>query len=101
MDIELADLLTSLRSEINRARIDAAGEDVRFRVNSIDLEVQVEVEKSGEAGAGVKFWVLSIGGKGSAKSTQTHVVKLSLTAETDTGGPVLTSDEVSSLLAAD
>jgi hypothetical protein len=100
MDIELADLLASLRSEISRARIDAAGRDVRFRINTIDLELQVAVEKSAEADAGVRFWVVSIGGKGSAKSAETHLVKLSLTAETDTGEPVLTGDDVSDLLAA-
>ncbi|MER6530611.1 trypco2 family protein [Streptomyces sp. NPDC001508] len=97
MDIELADLLTSLRSEIDRARLAAAGQDVRFRINSIDLELQVAVEKTAEANAGVRFWVVSLGGKGGGKSAQTHTVKLSLAAETDTGEQVLTGDDVSSL----
>ncbi|MER6166956.1 trypco2 family protein [Streptomyces violaceorubidus] len=101
MDIELADLLKSLRSEISRARIDAGGQDVRFRINSIDLEVNVAVEKSAEGSAGVRFWVVSLGGKAGAKSAQTHVVKLSLTAESDTGDPILTGDDVSNLFVAD
>ncbi len=100
MDIELADLLRSLRSEINRARLEAADQDMRFRINAIDLELQVAVEKSAEANTGVRFWVVSLGGKGSVKSTQTHTVKLSLAAETDTGEPVLTGDDVSHLLSA-
>jgi hypothetical protein len=100
MEIELADLLTSLRSEINRARLDATGQDVRFRVNAINLEIHVAVEKSAEADAGVRFWVVSVGGKAGGKSGQTHVVKLSLAAETETGGPVLTGDDVSDLLPA-
>ncbi|MFF0301721.1 trypco2 family protein [Streptomyces sp. NPDC004562] len=99
MDIELATLLASLRSEINRARLDSAGQEVRFRINSIDLELQVAVEKSAEANAGVRFWVVSLGGKGGSKSAETHVVKLSLTAETDTGEPVLTGDDISGLLS--
>lgn len=101
MDIELADLLASLRSEIGRARLNAAGQDVRFRINNIELELQVAVEKSAEADAGVRFMVVSFGGKGTAKSAQTHVVKLSLTAETDTGGQVLTGDDVADLFAVD
>ena len=101
MPVELADLLTSLRAEINRAQLNAAGQDVRFRINSIDLELQVAVEKSTEANAGVRFWVISLGGKGGAKLTETHVVKLSLATETDTGEPVLTGDDVSNLLSAD
>jgi hypothetical protein len=101
MDIELADLLSALRSEIDRARTNAAGKDVRFKINSIDLELQVTVEKTAEASAGVRFWVVSAGGRGSARSAETHLVKLSLTAETDTGGPVLTGEDITDLLPAD
>ncbi|SOD66815.1 hypothetical protein SAMN06297387_12736 [Streptomyces zhaozhouensis] len=99
MHIELADLLASLRSELNRARLDAAGEDVRFRVGSIDLELQVAVEKSADAKAGVRFWVVSLDGGGSVKSTHTHTVRISLAAETGGGDPVLTGDDVSDLLS--
>lgn len=100
MGIELAALLASLRSEISRARLDSVGKDVRFRVDAIDLELQVAVEKSVEADGGVRFWVVSMGGKGTAKSTETHVIKLSLGAVTDTGETVLTGDDVSDLLSA-
>ncbi|MDQ0990204.1 trypco2 family protein [Streptomyces sp. V3I7] len=100
MDIELADLLASLRSELDRARTDADGKDVRFRINSIDLELQVAVEKSADAKAGVRFWVVSVGGGAAAKSSRTHTIKLSLDARTDTGDPVLTGDDVSDLLSA-
>lgn len=101
MEIELATMLASLRSEIERARLDSAGKDVRFRVDSIDLELQVAVEKSAEADAGVRFWVVSMGAKGGAKSSETHVIKLSLGAVTSTGDPVITGDEVSELLTTD
>ncbi|MFF4751686.1 trypco2 family protein [Streptomyces sp. NPDC002514] len=100
MDIELSDLLTSLRAEIDRARLAAAGQDVRFQIKSIDLELQVAVEKTAEANAGVKFWVVSLGGKGGGKTAQTHTVKLSLAAETEDGRPVLTDDDVSNLFPA-
>jgi Trypsin-co-occurring domain 2 len=100
MEIELATLLASLRSEINRARLDAADEEVRFRVDSIHLELQVAVEKAAEADAGVRFWVVSMGGKGTAKSAETHVIKLDLAAVTKTGDAVLTGDDVSGLMSA-
>ncbi|MCO5993911.1 trypco2 family protein [Actinoallomurus rhizosphaericola] len=99
MEIELAQLLTALRSEIDRARISALDQDVRFRINSIDLELQVAVEKSAEANAGVKFWVISIGGKAAAKSVGTHIVRLSLNAETASGEQVLTGDDISNLVS--
>ncbi|SFT21691.1 trypco2 family protein [Streptomyces sp. ok210] len=102
MAIALAHLLASLRSEIDRARIESADKDVRFRINSIDLELQVSVEESVEAKGGIRFWVVSMNGSAAAKSAQTHVVKLSLSAETgaETGTPqaVLTGSDVSDLL---
>ncbi|MCF6524259.1 trypco2 family protein [Streptomyces sp. JJ36] len=101
MDIELADLLRALRREIGRAQLDAAGEDVRFRIDDVELELQVAVERTREADAGVRFWVVSLGGKGTKTSTDTHVVRLSLSAETASGGPVFTGDDVSGLLAGD
>ncbi|MFC9928882.1 trypco2 family protein [Streptomyces sp. NPDC127190] len=103
MDIELSDLLASLRSEIETARAEADGKDVRFRIESLDLELQVAVEKSKQAKGGVKFWVLSGEASGGSKNTRTHVIKLRLSAETydEHGQPttVLTGDDVSDLLA--
>jgi hypothetical protein len=99
--IELAQLLTSLRSEINKARLDGQGKDVRFRIDGIELELQVTVERSAETNGGVRFWVASLGGKGGVTSGETHVVRLSLTAETSAGGSVLTGDSVAGLLADD
>jgi hypothetical protein len=101
MGIELATLLASLRSEIGRAQLASAGGDVRFRVDSIDLELQVAVEKTAEADAGVRFWVVSMGGKGGVKSAETHVVKMKLGAVTSTGESVYTADDVSELLTTD
>ncbi|CUW27869.1 trypco2 family protein [Streptomyces reticuli] len=60
-DIELADLFASLRSEIEAARAQAKDEDARFRIESVDLELHVAVEKTKQAEGGVKFWVLSGG----------------------------------------
>lgn len=101
MEIELADLLKSLRSEITRARLEAADQDVRFRIKTIELEVHVAVEKTKGAGAGVRFWVVSIGGKADAKSAQTHVVRLSMTAEGKAGEILFAEDGVSRLVPRD
>ncbi|MFC9794315.1 trypco2 family protein [Streptomyces sp. NPDC057695] len=101
MDIELADLLASLRSEISRARLESTNADVKFRIDSIDLELQVSVEKSADANAGVTFWVVSLGGKAAAKNAQTHTVRMTLTAEdATTQEKVRTDDDVTDLLDA-
>ncbi|MFE6787782.1 trypco2 family protein [Streptomyces sp. NPDC057680] len=101
MDIELADLLASLRSEISRARLESTNADVKFRIDSIDLELQVTVERSAEANAGVKFWVVSLGGRAAGRNAQTHTVRLTLAAEdATTQQKVRTGDDVTDLLAA-
>jgi hypothetical protein len=105
VDIELADLLASLRSEIDTARAEADGKAVRFRIDSVDLELQVAVEKTKQGKGGVKFWVVSGEGSAGSKNTRTHVIRLSLSAETDDdqGRPtaVLTGDDVSDLFPED
>ncbi|GAB1335131.1 hypothetical protein ACE1SV_17210 [Streptomyces sp. E-15] len=102
MDIELSDLLASLRAEIETARAEADGHDVRFRIDSVDLELHVAVEKTKQAKGGVKFWVLSGDFTGGSKDTRTHVVRLRLSAEAldEHGQPaaVLTGDDVSDLI---
>ncbi|MFF7370772.1 MULTISPECIES: trypco2 family protein [Streptomyces] len=102
VDIELADLLASLRSEIETARVQAEDEDIRFRIESVDLELHVAVEKTKQAKGGVKFWVLSGDVSGGSKNTRTHVIKLRLSAETKDGNgqptTVLTGDDVSDLI---
>jgi hypothetical protein len=59
-------------------------EEMRFALGPIELELQVEVSSSGGGEAGVKFWVLSLGGKGERSSDATQTLRLSLT-------PVLSS----------
>ncbi|MEV6807191.1 trypco2 family protein [Streptomyces sp. NPDC017248] len=102
MDIELSDLLASLRSEIETARAEADGKDVRFRIESVDLELHVAVEKTKQGKGGVKFWVVSGDFTGGSKNTRTHVVKLRLSPETydaqGTPATVLTGDDVSDLI---
>lgn len=98
MNIELADFLASLRSEIDQARLESKDKGVLFSVNSIDLELEIAAEKSGQGKAGVKFWVVTVEGGGGVKTQHTQRVKISLGAQTRDGGKVLTSDDVSSLL---
>jgi hypothetical protein len=59
-------------------------EEMRFALGPIELELQVEVSSSGGGEAGIKFWVLSLGGKGERSSDTTQTLHLRLT-------PVLSS----------
>lgn len=74
----LADYLIELRQELERARLEGEPQGLRFRVESIELELKVAVTQSGETGAGFKFWVIDAEAKGSlaAESVQTLTLKL-------------------------
>ncbi|MCX5211856.1 hypothetical protein OG689_21630 [Kitasatospora sp. NBC_00240] len=98
MEIGLADTIRALRQELATAMADGEGSPVRLRVNSVKLDVEVAVTASAEANGGVRFWVVSAGGKAAGSTTATHTVSLELTAETDQGGAVLTSSDAGVLL---
>jgi hypothetical protein len=76
--IELSDVIASLRSELNTARLEGAGKDLRFALGPVELEVSVVVEKTGGGDAKVKFWVVELGADGKISSTSTQRIKLAL-----------------------
>ncbi|MEA2468429.1 MAG: hypothetical protein QOJ57_2555 [Thermoleophilaceae bacterium] len=78
-DIPLAAAIRSLRREIVAAVQEGQDEDVRFALGPIELELQVTMAREAGVEGGVKFWVVSVGGKRSDTSGNSHTVRLSLT----------------------
>jgi hypothetical protein len=76
--IELAEVIRQLRLELDRARSAAEGEDLRFELGPIELEVMVGLEATGGAGAKVRFWVVELGGDAHATSASTQRINLTL-----------------------
>ena len=90
VEIRLADALKALRDELAQATLEAEGQPVRLHVETVNLELQVSVTDSLEAGGGVKFWVLSADAKAAGSTAVSHTVSLQLKAETADGSRVLT-----------
>jgi Trypsin-co-occurring domain 2 len=84
--LELADTVEALRAELARAA--AAGTDAEFQfpVAGAQLEFHVAVTKSGEGKAGVKFWVVELGGAGSYAREEIQKVTVTLGAPVDRNG---------------
>jgi len=84
--IELSDMIVGLRKELQEAQAKAEKEDLKFKVESIDVEVQVTVSKEAnvEGSAKWKFWVFGEAegkaGVGVAKET-VQTIRLKLTPE--------------------
>ena len=77
--IELAAVIRDLRAELEEAVAAADGAALRFELGPIDLEVSVELQRSGGAGAKVRFWVVQADAEGKVESAKTQRVKLTLT----------------------
>ena len=91
--IPLSKAIQDLRAELLQAVAEGEGKDLRFRLQPIELELQLAVTWSGEANAGVKFWVIELGGKGSAEQASTQKLKLMLDPISKGGGAIVTDDQ--------
>ena len=76
--IELAEVISQLRAELDQARKAAEGEELRFGLGPVELEVTVALDREGKTGGKVKFWVAEVGAEGKLSSTSTQRIKLTL-----------------------
>ncbi len=84
--LKLAEAVAALRQELTSAMRAGEGERVRFELGTVEMEFGLELAKERGAEAGVKFWVVTLGGKGSTTSGSTHRVTLQLTPKGADGG---------------
>lgn len=94
--VELAAAIEALRSALVRAWVDGQTNRVRFRVEPVELTVQVGVTRVGKGSAGIKWHVLSLGGERSkeAASTQTLVLRLAPVLFDDAGRPLAETEQL-------
>ena len=76
--IELGKVINQLRTEILELTRTAGGEDLRFALESIEVELHVGVTKEDIGGVKAKFWVLEAGGEAKYSTDQTQTIKLTL-----------------------
>ena len=88
--IGLKDAIEVLRQELSESILAFQDENLRFEVGQITVELQVTVERKGEGNAGIKFWVLELGAKGSRGTTETHKITIPLKPIHADGSPVWT-----------
>ena len=76
--VPLAAAIGALRDELTRAWWDGRDRSVRFKPSPVELSLQVGVTSSGKGSAGVKWWLIELGGEMSRQSVETQTVKVSL-----------------------
>ncbi len=76
--VELPDAIKALRRDLVEAWWDGRRHRVRFRVEPVELTVQVGVTRTGKGSAGIKWHVLALGGERSRETTSMQTLKLRL-----------------------
>jgi Trypsin-co-occurring domain 2 len=84
--VELSDAIAALRRDLTEAWWDGRNQRVRFKVEPVELTVQVGVTRTGKGSAGVKWHILALGGERSREATTTQILRLRL-------APVLYDDK--------
>jgi Trypsin-co-occurring domain 2 len=78
--VGIAETVDALRIELGRAVEAAAEADFQFPVTGVQMEFHVGVTKTGEGTAGVKLWVVELGGSGSYAREEIQTVTVTLGA---------------------
>lgn len=76
--VELAEAIEALRATLVRAWWNGQQRRVRFKVEPVELTVQVGVTRTGKGSAGIKWHVLTLGAERSRQTTTTQTLKLRL-----------------------
>lgn len=76
--VGLAAAIEALRDELTAVWTSSAHRRLWFRPVSVELTVQAAVTKTGKGNAGIKWWLVELGGERSAESATTQTLKLAL-----------------------
>jgi hypothetical protein len=91
--VSLADAITNLRTDLTKARDAGEDKELRFNVESIEIELQAVAETDVKTGVGVNWWILSGNVDAGHTNTITQTLKLTLSvAPGEDGKPRPISD---------
>lgn len=76
--IEVSAAIRHLRDQIEAASVEGQGSPLAFVPTSIEVELEVSFGRSKGGEAGIKAWVVSVGGKGEVMDNRSSRVKLVL-----------------------
>lgn len=93
--VGLAEAIAAVRAELTAAMAAGAGAPIRFTVEPVELDLNVEVHTGAKADGGVRIGVVSIGASGERSSTSTHRLTVRLQPVDPTTGrsPLIADDE--------
>jgi hypothetical protein len=79
LEIDLADAVAVVRSDLLEAASRAEPDELAFVVGPVEMEFAVELRRDAKAKLGFRAWVVSADAEGSLGNTGTHRVTFTLT----------------------
>lgn len=76
--VELAQMISHLRQELSVAMREGEGEELRFELGPVELELTVAMSKEAGPNAKVRFWVVELGADAKVASQATQRITLTL-----------------------
>jgi hypothetical protein len=85
-NIGLAEMIESLRSELETSLESGKDKPIAFEVEKVEIELKVAISRSAKGGGGVAFWVVKADANVEAGREATHTFKLVLTPVATSSG---------------
>jgi Trypsin-co-occurring domain 2 len=76
--IGLAEMIETLRGELESAQKHGAERPVAFCIDKVDLELKIQMSRNVGGNVGIKFWVITAGGTAGGGNETIHNFKLTL-----------------------
>ena len=84
--IRLAQLIGDLRKELIKAQLEGGGEEIRFLLEEVEVEVEVTSAQKAKGEVGVEFFVVNTKAEGELSSEAVQKLKLKLKPQKWEGG---------------
>ena len=92
--LPLANAIDEIRSELIRAMKLGEGKELQFRIQPIELEMNIVASSEASATGGIKFWVLNFDGTANATNSTVHRLKVILEpVATDSSSDIRISEQ--------
>jgi hypothetical protein len=92
--IGLVEVISTLRTELTAALEQADGEELRFPVEGMQVQLHVGVTQDRAARSGLRFWVVELGTDAHVVHEQVQRVTVTLGAPQREGDTVAVRDEI-------
>lgn len=91
--IQLYELISKVRTDLEAARTEGQGRGIRFKVEAVELELQMTAKRVTTGEGGIDLYVFKAGANHEAERGEVQTIKVRMVPELEGGGSVQVSHE--------